>query len=123
MKIPFLSLSYQNQIIEADIKIAFENVFHISFYILGKEVEKFEKNYSIFNKIKHCIGVGNGLDALVISLRALGIGEGDEVIVPSNTYVASLLAVSAVGAIPVIVEPRIDTYNINPNFIEEKIFY
>lgn len=109
--------------LEAKTKIfnAFENVFESNSFILGEQVKKFENAYASFNKTNYCIGVGNGLDALIISLRALEIEPGDEIIVPSNTYIASLLAISSVGAIPVLVEPRIDTYNINPDLIEKAI--
>jgi len=105
----------------ADMLHAFSEVYESHSFILGDKVRIFEEAYAEFNKTKYCIGVGNGLDALIISLRTLGIGEGDEVIVPSNTYIASLLAVSAVGATPVLVEPRLETYNINPDNIEVAI--
>ena len=117
-QIPFLSLHKMHQQVEAEIRNAFNDVFESNQYILGKKVADFEIEYAKFNESKFCIGVGNGLDALIIALKSLGIGSQDEVIVPSNTYIASLLAISAVGAIPVLVEPRIDTYNINPTLIE-----
>jgi dTDP-4-amino-4,6-dideoxygalactose transaminase len=90
-------------------------------YVLGNEVKNFEEQYSIYNHTKYTIGVANGLDALHLSLLALGIKEGDEVIVPSNTYIATVLAVSYTGATPIFVEPNIQTYNIDPDKIEEKI--
>ena len=121
MQIPFLSFDYMHQQVKADIQSAFNDVFDSNLFILGNKVKFFEESYAKFNKANYCIGVGNGLDALIISLRALDIGVGDEVIVPSNTYIASLLAISAVGAKPVLVEPRIDTYNINPDLIEVAI--
>ena len=90
-------------------------------YIMGNKLKQFEQEYANFNQTKYAIGVGNGLDALALSLKALNIGEGDEVIVPSNTYIASWLAVSYEHATPIMVEPRLETYNINPDLIEEKI--
>ncbi|HYH16366.1 MAG TPA: DegT/DnrJ/EryC1/StrS family aminotransferase, partial [Flavisolibacter sp.] len=100
---------------------AFQEVFDSKWYILGNKVQQFEQQYSLFNRVEHCVGVGNGLDALYLSLKALGVSEGDEVIVPSNTYIATLLAVSYLGAKPVLVEPKMDTYNINTELIESAI--
>lgn len=121
MNIPFLSFTGQNNLVEAEIRAAFERVFLNKWYILGKEVSDFENAYATFNKVKHCIGVGNGLDALHIALRVLEIGEGDEVIVPSNTFIATWLAISQVRAIIVPVEPNKDTYNLDPYLIEAAI--
>jgi dTDP-4-amino-4,6-dideoxygalactose transaminase len=92
-----------------------------AWYILGREVEAFEKEYADYCESEHCVGVGNGLEALHLILRAYGIGEGDEVIVPSNTYIATWLAVSSVGANPVPVEPDVRTCNIDPTRIEAAI--
>jgi dTDP-4-amino-4,6-dideoxygalactose transaminase len=100
---------------------AFERVLFNSWYIEGKEDENFEMEFASFCGVNYCVGVGNGLDALRLSLKALGIRDGDEVIVPSNTYIATALAVTYVGATPVFVEPDIRTFNINPSLIEEKI--
>jgi len=99
----------------------FENVFDSQWYILGDHVKQFEKKYADANEVKHCVGVANGLDALILCLKALDIKEGDEVIVPSNTYIASWLAVSYVGATPVPVEPNESTYNISPENIKAAI--
>ncbi|MCW3083758.1 MAG: aminotransferase [Bacteroidetes bacterium] len=115
--IPFLSFSRMHADAKDAIYKAFGDVYESNFFILGDKVKQFEEGYARFNKTNYCIGVGNGLDALVICLKALGVGPGDEVIVPSNTYIASLLAISAVSAIPVLVEPRMETYNINPELI------
>ena len=120
-QIPFLSFDHMHQQVKSEIQAVFNEFFESNLFILGNKVKLFEELYAKFNKANYCIGVGNGLDALIISLRALDIGVGDEVIVPSNTYIASLLAISSVGATPVLVEPRIDTYNINPNLIEAAI--
>ncbi len=121
MKIPYLSFEKTNQEIEEEINAAFKETFQSAWYILGEKVKTFEKEYAQFSSTQHCIGVANGLDALILSLKALDVKEGDEIIVPSNTYIATWLAVSYLGAIPVPVEPNLATYNINPQQIEEKI--
>lgn len=121
MKIPFLSFNKINADVKAQLTPAFEKIIDSNWYILGNAVKEFEKEYAAFNDTSHSIGVANGLDALIISLKSLGIGPGHEVIVPSNTYIASWLAVSYVGATPVPVEPDIRTYNIDPALIEAKI--
>lgn len=119
--IPFLSLRLLNQPFEPAFEKAYHEVINSGWYILGNQVKKFEHDYATFNQTRYCLGVGNGLDALILSLKALDIGTGDEVIVPSNTYIATWLAVSYVGAVIVPVEPSLDTYNINPALIESKI--
>jgi dTDP-4-amino-4,6-dideoxygalactose transaminase len=119
--IPFLSLKQCNAPYEEELNQVFRDVMDSGWYILGNKVKQFEEEYAHFNQTKYAIGLGNGLEALVLALKALGIGEGDEVIVPSNTYIASWLAVSNEGATPIPVEPRLSTYNINPELIEEKI--
>jgi len=121
MKIPFLSFKKMNADVKKETLASFEKFFESQWYILGENVKNFEKDYAAFNHTKYCVGVANGLDALIISLKTLGIGKDDEVIVPSNTYIATWLAVSAVGAIPVPVEPKIGIYNIDPSLIEKKI--
>jgi dTDP-4-amino-4,6-dideoxygalactose transaminase len=121
MTIPFLSFLPSNNQIQDKMLRAFQRVYDSNWYIQGKELEQFEKEYAQLSQTKYSIGVSNGLDALVLSLRVLGIGPGDEVIVPSNTYIATALAVSHVGATPVFVEPRIETYNINPELIPRAI--
>lgn len=100
---------------------AVEQVYDSCWYINGKAVETFESEYAFFNHVKHTIGVSNGLDALFLCLKVAGIKEGDEVIIPSNTYIATALAVSYLGAKPVFVEPDIKTYNIDPANIEKAI--
>ena len=90
-------------------------------FVLGKEVEAFESEFSVYCNTAHCIGVANGLDAIELILRAYGIGAGDEVIVPSNTFIATWLAVTAVGATVIPVEPDPETYNLDPNLIENAI--
>jgi len=107
--------------IKAEMQETFSRVYESNWFVLGKEVEQFENAYAAFNKVKHAVGLSNGLDALHLALKACGVGVGDEVIVPSNTYIATVLAVSYVGATPVFVEPNKETYNINPNRIEAAI--
>lgn len=121
MKIPFLSFEHMHQPLRTDMLKAFETFYDSNYFILGKQVEEFEHAYAEFNQTSFAVGVSNGLDALHLALRALQIGEGDEVIVPSNTFIATPLAVSYTGAKPVFVEPRIDTYNINTALIEAAI--
>lgn len=121
MKIPFVSFLPMEHELDADLRAAFERVYTRSWYIEGVEEEAFEKAFAEFCSVKYCVGVGNGLDALMLVLKALGVGEVDEVIVPSNTYIATALAVTYVGATPVFVEPDIRTFNIDPSKIEAAI--
>lgn len=121
MKIPFVSFKPLEKELDKELRGAFERVYKRSWYIEGIEDELFEKSFSSFCNRKYCVGVGNGLDALFLSLKALGIKEGDEVIVPSNTYIATALAVTYTGATPVFVEPCIKTFNIDPTKIESAI--
>jgi dTDP-4-amino-4,6-dideoxygalactose transaminase len=119
--IPYLDLKSINLAHQDELKTAFDSVLQSGWYIMGKHLEEFEQNYAHYNQTTYSVGVANGLDALILSLKALNIGEGDEVIVPSNTYIATWLAVSYVGAIPIPVEPNWVTCNINPTLIEAKI--
>jgi len=121
MKIPFLDLKEQYLEMKDDLDLACKRVLESGWYILGKELERFESEFASFTSCRHCIGVGNGLDALHLILRAMNIGTGDEVIVPANTYIATWLAVSFTGATPVPVEPDDRTYNIDPGHIEAAI--
>lgn len=121
MKVPFVSFLPMERELEGELRSAFDRVFTRSWYIEGEEDKAFETAFAEYCETKYCVGVGNGLDALMLSLKALNIGSGDEVIVPSNTYIATALAVTYVGAKPVFVEPRLSTFNINPDLIEEKI--
>jgi dTDP-4-amino-4,6-dideoxygalactose transaminase len=121
MTIPFLSFDAVNEKIRAEMITAFTTVFDSKWYILGKAVQQFEQEYAAFNQVPHCIGVSNGLDALHLCLKALNVGPGDEVIVPSNTYIATVLAISYVGATPIFVEPDIASFNIDPQLIEAAI--
>lgn len=121
MKVPFVSFEPMHNEIKEEVLNKFKEVYDKNCFILGSEVEAFEKEFAEYCNAENCIGCGNGLDALYLILKAYGIGKGDEVIVPSNTYIATALAVSYTGAIPIFVEPKIDTYNIDINLIEEKI--
>lgn len=121
MKIPFMNFEVSNFAIRDEMLNTFQRIYSSNWFILGTEVQKFEKSYSALNKTNYCIGVSNGLDALILALKSLQIGSGDEVIVPSNTYIASALAVTHVGAKPVFVEPKIETYNIDTALIESAI--
>ena len=121
MKVPFVSFVPMEKELKDVIGEAFERVFTRSWYISGVENEAFEKAFADYCNVDYCVGVGNGLDALILALKVLGIGEGDEVIVPSNTYIATALAVTYVGATPVFVEPDIRTFNIDPAKIQMAI--
>jgi len=121
MNVPFLNLGAAYSELKAEIETAVLASLRSGWYIGGQEVEAFEHEFAAYTETCHCAGVANGLDALHLALRAMGIGAGDEVIVPSNTYVATWLAVSQCGAIPVPVEPLAATCNIDPGLIEAAI--
>lgn len=121
MNIPFVSFETMHNEIKDEVLRKFNEVYDKNIFIRGAEVEAFEKEFAQYCGAKYCVGCGNGLDALYLILRAYGIGQGDEVIVPSNTYIATALAVSYTNATPVFVEPNLSTYNINADLIEEKI--
>ena len=115
--IKFLDFQPMHTQIREEMKHVFQRVYDSHWYIQGQELTQFETEYAQLSQTQFAVGVSNGLDALVLALRSLQIGPGDEVIVPSNTYIATALAVSHVGATPVFVEPRMETYNINPELI------
>jgi dTDP-4-amino-4,6-dideoxygalactose transaminase len=121
MIVPFLDLKSINLTHEAELKAAFDRVLHSGWFICGEEVKSFEKEFAEYCEVKHAIGVSNGLDALHLILRAYGIGAGDEVIVPSNTYIATWLAATYAGAVPIPVEPHPGSGNIDPAQIEAAI--
>ena len=120
-RIVFLSVGSTYKEIKPEIDEAVARVLESGWYLLGKELEGFEGEYASYTQSAHCVGLANGLEALVLSLKALGVKEGDEVIVPANTYIATWLAVSYVGAIPVPVEPLAETWNLDPDRIEAAI--
>jgi dTDP-4-amino-4,6-dideoxygalactose transaminase len=119
--IPFLDLYAPHRELRTELQAAFARVLDSGWYILGQEVEAFEREFAAYCEAEYCVGVGNGLEALHLILRAYGIGPGDEVIVPANTYIATWLAVSQCGATPVPVEPDDRTFNIDPSLIEAAI--
>lgn len=121
MKIPFLDLKQINNRYRKELHTALDRVLDSGSFILGNEVETFENKFASYCGVQHCIGVASGLDALHLVLKAWGIGYGDEVIVPSNTYIATWLAVSHTGALPIAVEPNPLTFNIDPIHIKAAI--
>src|ERR1700692_2307862 len=121
MNIPFLELKPTYLELKEEIDAAYHRVMDSGWFLLGKELESFEAEFASYYEAKACIAVGDGLDALHLILRAYEIGEGDEVIVPTNTYIATWLAVSYAGAKPVPVEPDPKTFNIDPALIEKAI--
>ena len=121
MRVPFADLEAGYRELSGEIDAAVARVLASGWYIGGLEVEAFEEDWASYCGAKHCVGVANGLDALHLALRAMDIGPGDEVIVASNSYIATLLAVSMTGATPVLVEPDPDTYNLDPSRIEAAI--
>src|SRR2546426_475646 len=121
IRVPFLDVAAAYNELEGELNSATQRVMSSGQYILGPEVAAFESEFAAYCEAKYCVGVGNGLDALHLILRAMEIGAGDEVIVPANTYIATWLAVSHAGATPVPVEPYEKTYNIDPLRIEDAI--
>jgi dTDP-4-amino-4,6-dideoxygalactose transaminase len=120
-QVPFLDLQRIHREIRGPLEAAFHRVLDSGWFIMGPEVEAFEAEFAQYCGVQHCVGVGNGLDALHLLMRAYGIGPGDEVLVPANTFIATWLAVSQCGAIPVPVEPSPDTYNIDPDALSAAI--
>lgn len=119
--IKFLDLKSVNERFRGELEAATRRVLDSGWYLLGRECEAFEREFAAFCGVKHAIGCANGLDALKLIIRAYGFGPGDEIIAPANTYIASLIAISANGATPVLVEPDPATYLIDPAKIEEKV--
>ena len=123
--IKFLDLQKINDKYSSEFNVVFESVIKSGWYILGKEVEKFENEFAAYCGTDYCLGVANGLDALILIIegyKQMGVmNDGDEIIVPSNTYIASILAITKAGLLPVLVEPDPATFLIDPTKIEEKI--
>ena len=119
--VKFLDLYKINEQYRTEIEERIKQVLDSGWYIMGKQDEIFENNFADYCGTKHCIGCANGLDALNLIIRGYGFGHGDEIIAPANTYIASILAISQNDCTPVLVEPSINTYNIDPDLIEEKI--
>ncbi|OGK26070.1 hypothetical protein A2954_02810 [Candidatus Roizmanbacteria bacterium RIFCSPLOWO2_01_FULL_37_12] len=121
MKVPFLDIGATYKELETQIDKEFKKIMNSGWYILGQSVSKFEDEFAKYCGVKYCIGVGNGMDALELILRAYNIGPGNEVIIPANTYIATSLVVNLVGATPILVEPEEATYNLDPSKIEKAI--
>ena len=121
MMIEYENLKKLNQPFFDEYKLMFSNVLESGWFILGENVKQFEKEFAEYNNVNHCIGVASGLDALILAISALDLEKGSEIIVPSNTYIATILAIIRCGHIPVLVEPDVRTYNIDPAKIEEVI--
>jgi dTDP-4-amino-4,6-dideoxygalactose transaminase len=119
--VPYEDLKLVNKPFTECFRQQFENLLSSGWYILGDQVRRFENDFASYHHLPHCIGVANGLDALILSLKALQLKEGSEVLVPSNTYIATILAIIHNGHVPVLVEPDIHTYNIDPGKIEDLI--
>lgn len=119
--IPYEDLKLVNHRFFAEIKFTLDQAIESGWYILGERVKKFESEFASWLSLPHCLGVANGLDAMILSLKALNLKPGSEIIVPSNTYIATILAVVQAGLRPVLVEPDIRSYNIDPFKIEEKV--
>ena len=121
ISVPFVSFRPMEKELDGALRAAFDRVLQNSWYIEGREDAAFEEAFARYCGTDYCVGCGNGLDSLVLILKAMGIGAGDEVIVPSNTFIATVLAVSYTGATPVLVEPLLATYNLDPDRIEAAI--
>jgi len=119
--IEYENIGKLNQPFNEAFELAFREVIDSGWYILGNKVKQFETEFAAYCQTKHCIGVANGLDAIILALRSYDFQPGDEVIVPSNTYIATILAIVHNGLKPILVEPDLNTYNIDPKKIEEKI--
>lgn len=121
MNIPFLSLDEINKELKSEFFESFSQLYDSNNFILGPNVELFESMYAKYNETKYCVSVGNGLDAITLSIKALDIGKGDEIIVPANTFIASLIAISNSGATPVLIDCNVEDYNIDYNQITSLI--
>ncbi|MGZ5661640.1 MAG: DegT/DnrJ/EryC1/StrS family aminotransferase, partial [Usitatibacter sp.] len=121
VRVPFLDLRPAYLELKEELDAAYARVMESGSYILGPELASFEEEFARYCGTRHCVGVGSGLDALRLALLAAGIGPGDEVLVPSNTYIATWLAVSHCGATPVPVEPDARTFNIDPGRLEQAV--
>jgi dTDP-4-amino-4,6-dideoxygalactose transaminase len=119
--IKFLDLQKINEQYRNEIDSKINEVLNSGWYLLGEQNKQFEENFAKYCGARYCIGCANGLDALRLIIKAYGFGKGDEIIAPANTYIASILAITDNGCTPILVEPDLDTYNINPDLIEAKI--
>lgn len=119
--IPYENLARTNKQFEQEFKSAFDKFIEKGWYVLGQEVKSFEEEFASYVGTKHCVGVASGLDALIIALECLKLPKGSDVLVPSNTYIASILSIVKAGLNPILIEPDISTYNINPDLLEESL--
>lgn len=119
--IDYENLNNLNKPLFEEYKAAFNEVLESGWYVLGTKVKEFEKQFADYCNTSHCVGVANGLDALNLSLRAFGFERGSEVLVPSNTYIATILSIVENGLQPILVEPNISSYNIDPVLLEQAI--
>lgn len=119
--IEYENLNNLNKPLFEEYKAAFNEVLESGWYVLGTKVKEFEKQFAQYCNTSHCVGVANGLDALNLSLRAFGFEKGSEVLVPSNTYIATILSIVDNGMQPILIEPNIETYNIDPQLLEQAI--
>lgn len=119
--IDYENLGKLNQPFFEEYKKAFNSFLKSGWFILGKATSNFEQEFAKYNDSEFCVGVASGLDALILTLDAFGFPKGSQIIVPSNTYIATIIAIVRCGHVPVLVEPNIKTYNIDPDRIEEKI--
>jgi len=119
VNVPFSTVTFLHKEIKEEMLLCFERIYDKGWFIQGEECNLFEKEFAEYIGAKHCVGMGNGLDAIYLTLKALGIGPGDEVIIPSNTFIATALAVTYTGASPVLIDPDIRTYNICANDLEK----
>lgn len=120
-RLPFNSLHGQHDSLEVEMMKLVKEVYQSNWFILGERLQKFEKEFAAYSSVNHCVGVGNGLDALKISLKTIGIKKGDEILVPAHTYIATWLAVTELGATPIPIEPEQNGFNIDTLLLEEKI--
>ncbi len=121
IKIPLVNLKRQHQALRNEIRCAIDRVIDRGDFVLGHEVTAFEEEFAAYCEARHCIGVGNGLDALTLAIKGMGIGPGDEVITVANTFVATALAIQHTGATPVLVDHEPDTYNLDPHRLSAAI--
>ncbi len=121
MNVPFVDLKAQYQSIKSEVDVMLHSVFEGSVFVGGASVKEFERSFSQFYKVPHCIGVGNGTDALYLTLKALGIKKGDEVVTPAHSWISTSETITLTGALPVFVDVDPTTYNVDPDFIRSKI--
>lgn len=121
MKIPYEDLKKSNAPLFADYQQAFQEVLESGWFIMGKKLKQFEVEFAQYTQSAHCVGVGSGLDALILALKAFEFPKGSEIIAPAHTFVATILAIIQADLVPVLIEPDEETYNLNPQLIEEKI--